>query len=112
MPDLKVNAPQKGALVGDEAVQEARQEPTVAVNDSPDKAQVVAKRAPDADQVQVHEVAVQLDHVVTDPSSPEAAQIPDAGRGSLDLPIHELGNGTPEDQFAAEDDDTHGENAD
>lgn len=52
--------------------------------------------------VDVHEVAVNVDKVILDPDSPEAVQIPDAGRGFVDLPLHDLSKGSPEDQFRAE----------
>lgn len=91
---------QKGALVGDDNVASPVDvAPRVYATEAP--AQVTATREPDSDTVQVHEVAVATDKVITDPSSPEAVQIPDAGRGSLDLPIHALANGTPEEVFAA-----------
>ena len=101
-PDFKVNAPQKGALVGDEAVREAATKVEPDVVDEAVTAQVAAERAPDADEVQVFETTVATDTVVTDPSSPEAVQIPDAGKGSLDLPVHRLTAPTPEDVFADE----------
>lgn len=99
-PKLEVNAPQEGALVGDEAVFGVDSPVETEVYTDTRDAQVVAERAPDADQVYVHEVSVQLDRFVTDPSSPEAVQIPDAGRGSLELPIHALDAGSPEDRLA------------
>ncbi len=67
-------------------------------------AQVVQPRDPDADKVQVHEVAVTLDRVITDPSAPDAVQVPDAGRSPLDedgLPIHALDAKTPEEELAS-----------
>jgi hypothetical protein len=90
---------QEGALVGDEAIQEHAHtvEPQV-VEDSVD-AQVAAEREPEHDKVSVQETFVAMDRVITDPSSPEAVQIPDAGRGSLDLPIHALKGKTAEQQF-------------
>lgn len=53
-------------------------------------AQVAPARAPDANKVQVHEVRVTTDTVITDPTSDLAVQVPPEGRGSLDLPIHKL----------------------
>jgi hypothetical protein len=93
---------QEGALVGDEAIQEHAHtvEPQV-VEESVD-AQVMADREPEHDKVSVKETFVRMDHVVTDPSSPEAVQIPDAGRGTLDLPIHGLMAPSPEQVFAEE----------
>lgn len=59
-------------------------------------AQVAPPREPDADKTEVHEVSVQVDKVITDPSSPEAVQVPEEGRGSTDLPIHQLQEPSPE----------------
>lgn len=95
----KVRA-QKGALIGDEAVNEHVHKPEVEVNDEPVKAQVVAEPDPPVSEVYVHETSIALDRVITDPSDPLAVQVPDAGRGSLDLPIHGLDAPTPEDVFA------------
>jgi hypothetical protein len=104
-PDLQVTAPQEGAQVGDEAVNSNDSPVVVGVNSGDTAAQVTPQRSPDADRVQVHEVVVHTDEVITDPSDPRAVQIPDAGRGSLDLPIHALAEGTVEDKFSASDDD-------
>ncbi len=92
---------QEGALVGDENLPEAR-EPEAGVVQEEVAAQVAPEREAPADTVNVHEVYVKLDEVITDPSSPLAVQVPDAGRGSLDLPIHDLVNDTPEAVFASE----------
>lgn len=100
-PDLKVNAPQEASQVGDEAVGSNDSPVVISVNSGEVDHAVVQPRSPDADRVQVHEVFVQTDEVITDPSDPRAVQIPDAGRGSLALPIHELANGTVEDRFKA-----------
>lgn len=59
-------------------------------------AQVAPPREPEADKVDVHEVRVATDVVITDPSSPLAVQVPDAGKGSVDLPIHQLDAPSPE----------------
>lgn len=92
---------QKAKQVGDDKVADVRiPEPEVNTDSVP--AQVAPPREKEAAQVSVHETAVQTDTVVTDPSSPEAVQVPDAGRGSLDLPIHRLAAGTVESVFAAE----------
>ncbi len=88
---------QKGATIGDENM--APREPTYQVTEEKVDAQVSPPRQDAAAKVDVHEVFVQVDEVITDPSSPLAVQIPDAGRGFLDLPIHALANGSPEDQF-------------
>jgi hypothetical protein len=89
---------QEGALVGDENQPDAR-EPEVYVNQDSVTAQVAPERQAPADNVPVHEVQVTLDEVILDPSAPEAVQVPDAGRGFLDLPIHALANGSPEKRF-------------
>lgn len=91
---------QEAKVVGDDNL-EVR-EPTANVFQEQVAAQVVQPREGDTDKVNVHEVSVQMDTVITDPSSPLAVQIPDAGRGSLDLPIHGLDAERPEDFFARE----------
>jgi hypothetical protein len=92
---------QKGALVGDENLPE----PDVEVRNITDQvdAQVNKTKVEVADKVDVHEVHVNPDHVITDPNSPEAVQIPDAGRGSLDLPLHAFEEGSVEDRFETDD---------
>lgn len=91
---------QKNTLVGDEAVAAVETPFAVDDTDTTVKAQVSPPRAPESDKVAVREVFVVTDKFVLDPSSPEAVQIPDAGRGSLDLPIHGLNQPLPEDVFA------------
>ena len=91
---------QDAKVVGDDAL-EVR-EPTVEVVKDQVAAQVAQPREGAADKVNVHEVVVATDTVITDPSSPLAVQIPDAGRGSLDLPIHRLDAPTVEQFFASE----------
>lgn len=99
-PKLPGVASQKGALVGDENLPEAR-EPEAVVEQRQDKAQVVAEPDKPVDKVEVFEVTVTTDEVITDPSSPLAVQVPDAGRGSLLLPIHAfVGAKRVEDVFA------------
>lgn len=93
---------QKGALVGDEAVQAKVHEVKVEVNDDAVNAQVAPAREKDAAKVSASETSVQLDRVITDPSAPEAVQVPDAGRGDSSLPIQRLSEPTPEDVFASE----------
>jgi hypothetical protein len=93
---------QEGALVGDENQPEPR-EASVDVNQGAVPAQVSPPRAAESETVPVLEVAVKLDEPVLDPSSPEAVQVPDAGRGSLDLPIHALAQPTPEEALASGD---------
>lgn len=95
---------QEGALVGDENQPEPR-EVEVYVNEDSVNAQVSPERQAAAAQVPVHEVAVSLDEPILDPSSPLAVQVPDAGRGSTDLPIHGLKGKTVEDVFAESGDD-------
>lgn len=106
--DIKPDAPevtaQEAKTVGDENLPEAR-EPQVEVTREQVDAQVVQPREGDADKVNVHETSVALDEVITDPASPLAVQVPDAGRGSLDLPTHALSGPTPEQQFADEADE-------
>lgn len=97
-PDLPEVAAPKNATIGDDNLEVREVEPDVTV-DTVD-AQVMAKGYEPVKTVQVHETHVQLDEIITDPSSPLAVQIPDAGRGSLDLPIHGLAGPRPEDVFA------------
>jgi hypothetical protein len=92
---------QEASIVGDENLPEPR-EPQADVRKDEVDAQVAQPREPDAAKVSVHEVVVVTDEVITDPSSPLAVQVPDAGRGSLDLPIHALAGETVEAVFARE----------
>lgn len=62
-------------------------------------AQTIQPRDPDADTSQVNEVFVSTDRVILDPAAPDAVQIPDAGKGSLDLPGHALADGTVEEKL-------------
>lgn len=94
---------QKKKLVGDDKL-EVR-EVTVEVNEDQVDAQTVQPRELDPKKVNVHEVVVATDTVITDPSSPLAVQVPDAGRGDASLPIHRLAEGTVEDVFASESSD-------
>lgn len=110
--DVKLPTPRLGvvgeALVGDEAVREAgtRPEAEVVQEDQPAQKMPKERFSADADDsVPVHETYVQMDRVILDPSSPEAVQIPDAGIGFLDLPIHALADGTPEEKFEAGEND-------
>ena len=64
-------------------------------------AQVAPERAAPTETVQVHEVHVTTDKVITDPNDPLAVQIPDAGRGDASLPIHDLAGQSPEQVFAS-----------
>jgi len=101
-PELNEVVAQGPKVVGDEAVQEHVHEVEVNVNTEPVAAQVTPDPDPPAQTVNVHETSVALDRVITDPSDPLAVQIPDAGRGSLDLPIHNLAAPTVEEVFASE----------
>ncbi len=65
-------------------------------------AQTTGKPAVEVETVRATETHLALDEVITDPHSPLAVQIPDAGRGPLDLPIHQFNRvGKPEDAFKA-----------
>lgn len=96
-PEAPQVVSQEGALVGDDALEARVVTPQVDVETVP--AQVSPPREGAADKVNVHETYVAMDEVITDPSSPLAVQIPDAGRGSLDLPIHALGGRRVQDVF-------------
>jgi hypothetical protein len=66
--------------------------PNVTVVKEEVDAQVVQPREPDADTVKVHEVSVELDRTITDPSADDAVQVPAEGRSPLEetgLPIAE-----------------------
>ena len=92
---------QYGALVGDAAIAAGHVNdltPTILKEDAP--AQTTGVAAPEVDVVKVHETFVSMDQVITDPHSPQAVQMPDAGIGSTDLPIHGLGGPTVEEVFA------------
>lgn len=88
------------ALIGDDNLK-PRDPEVEQINESV-PAQVMGKDVVPVDTVKVTETRVALDEVITDPSSPLAVQIPDAGRGSLNLPIHRLAAPKPEDVFAAD----------
>lgn len=91
---------QEAKTVGDENLEVREVE--VEVNEEDVDAQVVQEREPDASTVAAHETRVALDEVITDPSSPLAVQVPDAGRGNIELQAHRLSGPRPEDVFAAE----------
>lgn len=93
-------ATQEGALIGDENLPEARVPQADVVNDTV-PAQVSPPRAADVSEVVRHETHIAVDEVITDPSDPRAVQVPDAGRGDLSLPIHQLAEPTPEAVFAS-----------
>lgn len=93
---------QEQKIVGDEAVQaEVHEVKPEVVNE--DAARAVAQpREADGGSVRVHETVVRTDRVITDPSDPLAVQVPDAGRGDLSLPIHELDAPTVEQVFSSQ----------
>jgi len=97
-PDAPEVVAQDAKTVGDDALQ--AREPSVDVVKEQVDAQVSQPREGAADKVNVHEVVVHTDTVITDPSDPLAVQVPDAGRGALDLPIHALDGETPEQVFS------------
>lgn len=99
-PQVPEVTAQKQKTVGDENLPEPR-EVEVDVNKDRVKTMRVQQREPDAAYAPVHETVVTVDTVITDPSSPLAVQIPDAGRGNLQLPITGLNEGTVEERFAA-----------
>lgn len=94
LPDV-ANADEK--TTGDDF---APREPEFHVEKDSVPAQVMGKPEDVPSEVKVHEVYVTTDTVITDTSDPLAVQIPDAGRGTLDLPIHELARPTVEQFFA------------
>lgn len=77
-------------------------EPDVHVNDEAVKAQVKGPDHPVEDKVQVNELHVNVDRVITDPSDPLAVIIPPEGRGDAVNPIAKAwADAThPEDAFA------------
>lgn len=101
MPDYAEVTAQEAKLVGDEAVNAEVHSVKVHVNEDDVDAQVTQAPDPAPAKVKVYETAVELDEVITDTSDPRAVQIPDAGRGFLDLPIHALAGQTPEEAFAS-----------
>lgn len=93
---------QEAKTVGDENLPDPREPQVETVQDQVD-AQVVQEREGAADKVNVHEVSVTLDEVITDTADPLAVQVPDAGRSPLltsGLPIAGLDAERPEDVFA------------
>jgi hypothetical protein len=98
--DLREPVAQKQKLVGDEAVYAEVHEVKPEVVNEQATAQVSPPREAADGKVNVHETVVHLDRVITDPSSPLAVQIPDAGRGDLALPIHRLDAPTVEQRFS------------
>lgn len=101
---------QKGAQVGDENTADVV-EVTPEVTQEAVPAQVAPPRGPEATKVNVYETFVETDEVITDPSDPRAVQVPDAGRGSLDLPIHAAAAGHVEDRLSAASDESSADEA-
>lgn len=101
VPDVTA---QENKTVGDENLPDPR-EVQVEVVQEQVAAQVVQPREGDTDKVNVHEVSVTTDEVITDTSSPLAVQVPDAGRSPLQssgLPISRLSGEGAEAVFARE----------
>jgi hypothetical protein len=95
LPDVREG---NAKTVGDDEL--VAREPSFEVDKDEVDAQVMGKPEDEATKVKVHEVYVTTDTVITDTSDPLAVQIPDAGRGTLDLPIHNLAKQTVEQFFA------------
>ena len=89
-----VAAPE-GALIGDENIPPAG-DVNVVRHEQDVPAQVTGKPAVPVETVRETVTVVQLDEVITDPNDPRGVQVPDAGRGSLDLPFHRLTAPRPE----------------
>lgn len=85
-------APEQGATVTEESVP---------AQVSPAVPEYLKQYHPDT--VDVSEVSVVLDRPILDPNSPDAVQVPDEGKGSLDLPIHALQQPSVEERFASGD---------
>lgn len=100
-PEAPEVVAQEAKTVGDDSLPEPREPQADVRKDSVD-AQVAQPRESDPATVAVHEVVVTTDTVITDPSDPLAVQVPDAGRGALDLPIHKLSGERVEDVFSRE----------
>lgn len=99
-PEPQEVVAQEAKQVGDEVAGPREVAPEVNTESVP--AQVAQPRESDPKTVPVHETVVATDEVITDPSDPRAVQVPDAGRGDASVPIHGLGNPTPEQVFAEE----------
>lgn len=97
----------ENATIGDENIAPAGDVQIYTVNEDV-AAQVTGPPAVVVETSKVTETVVRMDEVITDPSSPLAVQIPDAGRGSLDLPFHRLSKPRPEAVFSGDaDGDAH-----
>lgn len=109
MPETKdllnpIAAPEN-AVIGDENL--SPRDPDVSQVNEDVPAQVTGAPAKPVETVKVTETVVALDEFVTRKDDPLGVQIPDAGRGPLNLPIHRLAEaGTPEQQFAEADKDS------
>jgi len=107
-PVLPTVVSQEGALVGDENLP-GPEDQNVEVEQRQDDAQVPGTPQKPVDKVEVFEVVVETDKPILDPSSPLAVQVPDAGRGSLLLPIHQHINSRRVDDIFAEEAGEHEE---
>jgi hypothetical protein len=101
-PKLTDPSAAENALVGDDEVYGARYEPEPEVVQEDVQAQLPAEPAKPAETVPVNEFYLQMDQVVLDPSSPEAVQIPDAGRGELYDANSIYSAGGVEDRFGSD----------
>lgn len=90
----------KNARVGDENQREPRKVEAEIVSED-QKLPVVDREVVFPDTTPVHETYVQLDVVDVE----AGVDIPDAGRGFLDLPIHQLVQKSPEERIAAGEND-------
>ncbi len=98
IPEVPEVTAQKSKTIGDENMPAPR-EVEIDVNKDKVQAMRVQAREPDARYVPIHETSITVDTVITDPSSPLAVQIPDAGRGTMMLPITGLNEGGVEAVF-------------
>lgn len=86
--------------VAETAVEKTEEQVTAQVSPAaPDYENYVGDR----DKVDVKEVRISLDTVVTDPSAPEAVVVPPEGRGDLTLPIDSLDAPSAEQLLASGD---------
>jgi hypothetical protein len=86
--------------VGDDEQREPREVDVLVVSEDQALPKVDQEIVP-VETTPVHETYVQLDVVDLE----AGVDIPDAGRGFLDLPIHQLAGGTPEERIARGEDD-------
>lgn len=97
VPSMNPVVAQEAKVVDDDGAEPMVVEPEI-VKEEVD-AMVMQPRESDPDKLNVHEVRVVTDRVITDPSDPLAVQVPAEGRGDATLPIHRLDRGTVEDFF-------------